>query len=163
MKLIFLDIDGVLNCQSWYKKAKAESKTKNNFDFDPGLVKNLNSITDKTGAKIVLSSTWRKGKTLDQLDDLFKEVGITGELIGKTPVLRFTNSDMSVPRGCEIQSWIRENKGMIGANVLKWKDYVIIDDDSDMLYWHRKNFFNTDHSGGGLTDNITYRIINFLT
>lgn len=162
MKIIFLDIDGVLNCQSWYKQAQQFKGEANKFHFAPYLVENLNRITDETGAKIVLSSTWRKGKTLEQLRDLFEEVGITGELIDKTTVLHFSNWKRNVPRGCEILHWIEENKGILGTNILNWKDYVIIDDDSGMMFWHRKNFFRTDNSGGGLTNNLTYQIINFL-
>ena len=161
MKIIFLDIDGVLNYMSHFKSVKGKGEDKTYF-FCKECVSRLNKITDKTGAKIVLSSTWRKGKTLEQLKDLFELVGITGELIGKTPTLYFENWSQSVPRGCEILHWIQENKGILGTNLLNWKDYVILDDESDMLYWQRKNLFQTDSSGIGLTDNMTYKIINFL-
>ena len=160
MKIIFLDIDGVLNTRNTLKRdSKMEYP---HCFFAKELVSNLNKITDKTGAKIVLSSSWRIGKTVEQLQDLFEQVGITGELIDKTPKLRFENSSCTVPRGDEIRHWVQHNKGILGTNILNWKDYVIIDDESDMLYWQRKNFFQTDQSGGGLTDNLTYRIINFL-
>lgn len=167
MKIIFLDIDGVHNHRDWYKQVKKYMKDNNLtdddfFHFDPECVERTNRITDKTGAKIVVSSTWRKGKTLEQLQELFKKVGFTGDVIGKTPVLNYRNHIDLVPRGCEIHHWINNNKGILGTNLLNWKDYVIIDDDGDMLYWQRKNFFQTDGSGGGLTENMTYKIINFL-
>jgi HAD domain in Swiss Army Knife RNA repair proteins len=130
-------------------------------EFCPELVSNLNDVTDKTGAKIVLSSTWRKGQSIEELRILFKLVGIKGELIDITPVLHFSNWSHSVPRGCEIQKWIEDNKGILGTNLLSWKDYVIIDDDGDMLYWHRKNFYQTDRTIG-LSPNLAYKIINFL-
>ena len=161
MKIIFLDIDGVLNSDLHYQQVDRNLPYEKK-SFNIQLVNNLNSITDKTGAKIVLSSTWRKNRSLDDLKELFKRVGITGELIDKTPVLEFDPVvDMSVPRGCEIQLWINENKNLLSTNILNWKDYVIIDDDSDMLYWHRKNFFQTDRTVG-LSPILTYKIINFL-
>ena len=53
MKIIFLDIDGVLNC----------SKTPNPRDFpyivDRKLLARFKKLLDRTGAKVVLSSTWR--------------------------------------------------------------------------------------------------------
>lgn len=47
MKIIFLDIDGVLNYEN--SKSKVEEEK----------VKLLKEIVDKTGAEIVLSSDWR--------------------------------------------------------------------------------------------------------
>ena len=53
MKVIFLDIDGVLNC----------SKTPNPRGFpyivDRKLLARFKKLLDRTGAKVVLSSTWR--------------------------------------------------------------------------------------------------------
>ncbi len=67
MKIIFLDIDGVLNHMYWLKKMKGVEGDKK--FFDPDCVRRLNTITDKTGAKIVLSSSWRIGKTKEQLKE----------------------------------------------------------------------------------------------
>lgn len=157
LKVIFLDIDGVLNCHNWYETSK--TLLENPYcHFSPDLVDNLNRITKDTGAKIVITSTWRKNRTLEDLRKLFVEVGIEGEVIDKTIELRFSNWAHSVPRGCEIDYWIDSRSDL---NHL-WRKFAIIDDDSDMLYWHKENLFITDHSGGGLTDNIAYRIINFL-
>jgi hypothetical protein len=166
MKVIFLDIDGVLNSAIFYKERMVRLKMgvvkEHPLDeFCPDLVSNLNEITDKTGAKIVLSSTWRLGRSLEELRHLFRLVGITGELIGKTDHLHFEDYSKSVPRGCEIQKWIEDNKGILGTNLLSWKSYVIIDDDGDMLYWHRKNFFQTDGTVG-LSPVVAYKVINFL-
>ena len=48
-KIIFLDIDGVLNRHSYYKHIVIEED----------LAKNLKKILDSTNAKIVLSTYWR--------------------------------------------------------------------------------------------------------
>jgi hypothetical protein len=51
-KIIFLDIDGVLNNSKWLKENK-------NNPIDPAAVNRINVIMQKTDAKIVISSSWR--------------------------------------------------------------------------------------------------------
>lgn len=52
MKVIFLDIDGVLNV---YPQGFDEYGSK----FHPHFVENLKCLIEKTEAKILISSTWR--------------------------------------------------------------------------------------------------------
>ena len=52
MKIIFLDIDGVLN-------VIPQGRDEYGAIFHPEFVANLKHIIDKTGAKLVISSTWR--------------------------------------------------------------------------------------------------------
>lgn len=65
MKIIFLDVDGVLNCQS------SESKCHGFIGIDSDKVKRLRKIIEATDAKIVLTSTWKKDwiKDLDRKDE----------------------------------------------------------------------------------------------
>jgi hypothetical protein len=53
MKVIFLDIDGVLNCD------KTPNPRKFPYIVDKKLLVRLRKLLDRTGAKVVLSSTWR--------------------------------------------------------------------------------------------------------
>jgi hypothetical protein len=53
MKVIFLDIDGVLNCK------KTPNPRKFPYVVDRKLLRRLKRLLDRTGAKAVLSSTWR--------------------------------------------------------------------------------------------------------
>lgn len=162
MKIIFLDIDGVLNCQSTYDPyVKSELREYPYNHFEPKLVGNLNEITEATGANIVISSSWRINRTFRELREILVKAGVSGKIIGQTERLYFSNWSHSVPRGCEILHWMETNKERLGE-LVSFRDYVIIDDDSDMLYLHKSNFFQTDPSGGGLTDNLVYRIVNFL-
>ena len=55
MKVIFLDVDGVLNCIS------SKSKCGAFVGVDGKRVKLLRQIVEETGAVIVLSSTWKDG------------------------------------------------------------------------------------------------------
>ena len=58
MKTIFLDIDGVCNCSTTTKRLQSASE----FTFvDTRKVLRLRDIVERTGAKLVLSSTWRFG------------------------------------------------------------------------------------------------------
>lgn len=172
MKIIFLDIDGVLNNQLFYTeidqatrfKQSKEDAPLGSCDIDSRCIGLLNHIIDKTGAKVVISSSWRQGKTIEELTYILNYCGFIGEIIGKTPYLQFKsnleNYNYSVPRGCEIKAWIETNKDILGSKVLKLK-YVILDDDSDMLYWQRDNYFLVD-GYCGITPNLAYRVIRFL-
>lgn len=163
IKLIFLDIDGVLNYELFYReKSQHQRHTEvgDLGDLCPKAVENLNDIINKTGAKVVISSTWRLGKSKEYLQDLLGRVGFMGEIIGITPSLRlpYDKYSYTIPRGCEIECWLESQ--------YDWHDlahvrYVILDDDSDMLYNQRENYFRVD-GYCGLTTNLSYRVINFL-
>lgn len=56
MKIIFLDIDGVLNSLDWFEKTKGREEY---TEINPKKMKLLKEIVERTGAGIVLSSTWR--------------------------------------------------------------------------------------------------------
>ena len=161
--IIFLDLDGVLNYENyWVNRKKRPLREEWHIRyFCPIAVKRLNQITDTTNARIVFSSSHRfHFKTFPELVEGFKLAGITGELIGITPKLRYIDDNYSVPRGCEIKAWMERNKSILGSKISQLK-YVILDDDSDMLYWHRKSFFQTKGKGG-LTQSITNRVIKHL-
>ena len=72
MKIIFLDIDGVLNTISNWGSRPIEKR------FSPGCVAALNKITEHTGAKIVISSSWKNIMGYQELSDLLHSVGIKG-------------------------------------------------------------------------------------
>ena len=162
MKLIFLDFDGVLNSQLYFKKRRAEKLAGHDLgvagDLDPEAVGFLNEMIEKTGAKVVVSSTWRIGMTIEELQELLEKVGFKGEVVGITPDLR----GGSVLRGNEILEWIKDNPAIVRGYYSDYTDYVIFDGDSDMLYWQRNNYFQCD-GYVGLTPNVAYRATRFLT
>ena len=128
MKVIFLDIDGVLNCM--HCKMKIDGF---NFIMDEK-IELLKQLVDRTGAKIVLSSTWRFGWAYMEasgekdtfqkreirhflaLKEKLHEFGL--ELMDYTPV---TNESMN-HRGEEIDQWLRERDSE------PVESFVILDD-----------------------------------
>lgn len=86
---------------------------------DAEAVARVQKICNATGAKVVVSSTWRKLNTLQQLKDILSSHGFTGEVIGTTP-------NLNAKRGSEISQWLNANKQV--------ESFVIIDDDSDMVH-----------------------------
>jgi hypothetical protein len=135
-KIIFLDIDGVLNCQEHYeelhfadyKDSRKQSIREvkhdiiNNLDyykrnFSLSRIEMLNDLVDQTGAKVVLSASMRKRKTIDELNVIFKYCGATFSICDKT-------DNFGTIRGLEIQKWIDT------YNPINW---AILDDNDDML------------------------------
>lgn len=147
MKIIFLDIDGVLNHEAFYKERNEKRYEKGAIahpysEIDPKCVEKLNILCQESGAKVVLSSTWRHSG-LDYCKDVLEFHGFKGEIIDITPTLR--SSDYV--RGNEILKWIRDNHKLVG-DYYNFTEYVILDDDSDMLYWQRNNFLLIDRFVG---------------
>ena len=159
MNIIFLDIDGVLNCQDYYRSDRynRENSTYPLSEIDPFRIELLNDIVNQTGAKVVLSSSWRHNRTIEEMMGILNECGFKGEIIDFTPCSRCSMCF----RGNEIQKWIENNKELLGKPYHQFNTYVIIDDDSDMLYWQRNNFYHCD-GYSGLTPNMAYKIINFF-
>lgn len=170
MKLIFLDIDGVLNYELFWREKRQRDRynelpkdaPKGAHDLCEKAIELLNDLIGSTGAKVVISSSWRIGRTPEELQEVLNYKGFKGEVIDKTPRLDFRTKDYSysVPRGCEIKAWMEMNKGILGDKITKVK-YVILDDDSDMLYWQRNNYLWVDRYVG-LTPNIVWKAKQIL-
>jgi len=124
MKVVFLDFDGpIIPIQSHQNKRGLREKAW------PPCIAALNRITDSTGAKIVISRSWRWGSDGSNAKMLLKQWGVTGEIIGITPILETAWKPdnklwIAVPRGREIASWLSDNK--------ECDSFVILDDDDDM-------------------------------
>lgn len=108
-RVVFLDIDGVLApIRQWDRYG----------DLDPGCIRVLNEIVGGGGADVVVSSTWRHGKTVTELQAMLEGEGFIGCVIDKTPT-----GGPGADRGDEIAAWLA---GHAVAG------YVIIDDHGDM-------------------------------
>lgn len=123
MKIIFLDVDGVLNSEHWYIKnhEKHPERCRTDKAIDPRYVRNLRRIVKKTGAKIVLTATCRGVVRKDKnhyLHQILKKYGLE--------IYDYTNRVGTGERGYDIQDWLDKHRDVTHI--------VILDDDSDMLH-----------------------------
>lgn len=157
MKILFLDIDGVLNHQLHYQ-IDTRSVGYPLSQVSPVSVEHLNKIVAETGCKVVISSTWRHSG-IDYCRNVLNECGFKGEIIDITPDIHANWSC----RGNEILSWQMNNdKYKYDSYRITDHDYAILDDDSDMLYQQRNNFFECNAAVDGLNESIANSVIQFL-
>ena len=174
MKVLFLDIDGVLNSENWFAyriycvKNNMVNILMNFVDTDDRNIKhkltmlddraiaNLNRIIEETECKVVLSSSWRSSrKSVNDLTQyILKIKGFKYEFYDVTPRLWF--SDFSIRRGEEIKFWLDKE-----SEKHEIESFVILDDDSDMLPEQMNNFIHVDGQVG-LTDRDVLTAIEIL-
>lgn len=160
-KVLFLDIDGVLNTKWWYTQMDRNTpKDKYGYAFDPNAVDNLKKIIDETGADIVISSSW-KSFGISELEDMWQDRGLPGKLIGITPntvsdemllSADLDNMELFSIRGTEIKEWLTKH----GKHV---SHYAIIDDMDNMLTEQRLHFVKTDPEIGITVDDAEKAIM----
>lgn len=142
--VLFLDIDGVLNSSNEDSDIVLETDGRYG-PYEPSLVENLNELFANVDVKVVVSSTWRFGETIESMQEILDSIGLKCEVIGLTKDHR---ESWSV-RGNEIRRFIDEHQELLGyRHSYEYKNYLIIDDDSDMLFEQRNNFIRTDNCIG---------------
>lgn len=190
MTYLFLDIDGVLNCQLFYEERHRKQKLTFSYWFErlvekikfalrgfkpriisgadlmklpppkfnqkfqrfkdetcPKRLRWLNDLCLNTDVVVVISSTWRTYFTVQEWNTVFYQLGCREILVEGITAKRGRQ------RGEEIQEYLVHNDG--------YDNYVIIDDDSDMLPEQMPHYFQTDNYSG-LTPNTCYRIQRFI-
>ena len=190
MKVIFLDIDGVLNSETHAKEisklrkaGKATDKDLDRWDYPyEGTMLPLQKIVKETGAKIVLSSSWR---TIDErvkvLENIFKDYDLaimdktcymvllddlkkTGFNINKTWDAKYRKRDEWIndfykyhtsDRGAEITMWLVDHPDV--------ESFVILDDDYvDIQPYFKEQQVRTDFYGDALTMELANKAIEIL-
>jgi hypothetical protein len=141
MKVIFLDIDGVVNCST------TKERIHGLIGVEQQKIALVKQIVHATGAKLVLSSTWRIGWFYEDtsthntdveewhyLCDEFHKQGL--EFLDHTPLHKDRH------RGREIQEWLDNCNEEIEA-------YVVIDDDMwDIRELHKHHMVKTSYGYG---------------
>ena len=141
-RVVFLDFDGVLNSLAYIKaRGRASVPGDPAHSIDPAAIAYLNEIVQRSGAVVVISSSWREMMPLDGLRQLLARRGFVGMIVGKTPSLssmpRIPSAagkliappegvDIAFERGHEIQAWI-DVHGPV-------ESFVILDDHNDMVH-----------------------------
>ncbi len=132
MRVLFLDVDGVLNC------ALTTDRFNGMMGLDERFLENLSKIvktsSEKNVTNIVLSSSWRVGEDKDgnaipkhykYLEEKLEEHGLS--IYDETPAVRYSKDGYSNHRGREIATWLytHKNEGITGIAIL---DDVAFDD-----------------------------------
>ena len=125
--IVFLDIDGVLNSEQWYAQATSRKEERNSQpsthrsllerSIDPACIQRLNRLLQRTGAVVIVSSSWRKKHQLSEIVSIIEARGFCGEVIGAT-----SSDDGTLSRGEEITRWLKKN-------VPRGVAYVAVDDE----------------------------------
>jgi hypothetical protein len=115
VRVLFLDIDGVLNRTGFHPGTSVGLRSW----IEPELAQRLSSVLRTISADIVLASDWRRERELALLRDELAAAGVDGTLIDKTPTLA------GQPRWREIEAWMT-------ANETAPESMVIVDDGYDM-------------------------------
>lgn len=143
MKVIFLDVDGVLNCQS------SKSRCGGFIGIDADKVKRLRIIVEATNARIVLCSSWKSG-----WEKRYKE--------DQNELANYLDRKLKRERLQIIDKTTKANGSYRGEGIMRWigehnVDTFIILDDDDFDYAecgissrHIKTKFYDDN--GGLQD-----------
>ena len=145
MKVIFLDFDGVITIPpKWYLKADK--------------IKYIKRIVDETGAKIIVSSSWRMDTVEETRKNMiYKEkrcprnkmlYWLIDNIYDVTPWIGLGNG-----RGGEIQKYLNDHQEI--------ENYVILDDDHDMWDSQMYHFVQTNYEDG-ITEVETVRAIKVL-
>lgn len=165
MKIIFLDIDGVISTE------------KSHYALDKDACDLLGKIIDATDAKIVISSSWRRNTVEDTKEELTtirhsvpfpfpyadRIVGVTIRAYAYI----MQGIHLSIPRGVEIKQWIDTHIHSENGKNWNYKEigvdfnYVILDDDSDMLLEQAEHLVKTD-TLLGLSEDDVERAIKIL-
>ena len=158
IKVIFLDFDGVLNdanLPAGFAEGWPESH------LETHLIKKINkivkTINDKDAqknikTKIVISSSWRKRFTLDELKEMLQNKGLEADVIDVIPNI-LSASGKHIPRGVKINAWLDSSKDTVVG-------FVILDDVYDMEHLKLKLVHINDATG--ITDEDVEKAIKIL-
>ncbi len=140
MKILFLDVDGVVNCVTTAQRHRGA------IGIDPYMALLVDRIIQATKCEVVLSSTWRlwenSRKEVEQQVCKFIDVTKSMPLIG--------GSEMH-ERGKEIAEWLSRHPEV--------EKYAILDDSTDFM--PDQPLFKTSWSTG-LTQEIANEVIAHL-
>jgi len=115
MKVIFVDIDGPLAWGTWMEeKVQISEGLKLPYPWVKEECDALTQIINATGAKVVISSDWKKYYTLQELGQIFEFYGIPNVIIDKTGIQKAKlSSNFEWDRAIQIMNWVHEHTATI--------------------------------------------------
>ena len=120
MDIIFLDVDGVLCTPRSFALSRLLRRPMDRQLFDPGALFWLRRLVKKTGARVVLSSSWREELYLDEpvcraaVENLYRALETNA-----TPITDTTPLLPAADKGAEIAAWLAAHP---------CKSYAVLDD-----------------------------------
>jgi hypothetical protein len=121
MRIIFLDFDGVLNADMAEPDESRELWTAS--WLDAAMVGRLARLVERTGARIVISSSWRQRRSQEELRALLAARGYVGDVFDITPRHQRPPEGERLVRAGEIAAWLAAHPEVTS--------FVILDDDED--------------------------------
>jgi hypothetical protein len=123
-KVLFLDIDGVLNDRYTRQAYPPETGEYNPWlpritGVSPRKVERLNGALERTGAAVVVSSGWRTTIGPDETIAYLRRQGLRGEILGCTAIYP-TDDGQSFVRGLDVYDWLAAHPEV--------ERYAIVDD-----------------------------------
>ena len=167
MKIIFLDFDGVLNSDEFLNRVNSEphgpgfgSMMFAISNIDPQALPYLDKIVDATGAKIVISSSWRAIWSWREIRQILQQAGFKNY----TAVIDQTPRSTTGFRGKEIDDWFGmfREKRVVSPEEIPVQSYVILDDSTDFTTEQQSHFVNTNPDVG-LTEEDAAHAIEILS
>lgn len=162
MKVIFLDIDGVLNSDDYAKRYHRERLMDKGQHIwvDPDAVELVRDLCESYNIKIIISSSWR----CFSLDDTIRNLNTYRDL---RPLLKYvigiTPRTVERNRGREIEMLLDDWSRYVDTGLIhkSYRDkglieYAIVDDDSDILPSQKGHFVQTDWSTGITKEDIDW-------
>lgn len=151
-KVIFLDVDGVLNDGATRDRAPGGC-----VGLSAHMIGNLKKIVDATSAKIVLVSTWKREWSVDPNERTEDGAYLHNSLAAVGIDIADKTIDNVSDRGAGIVKWLKAH-----PEVEKW---IVIDDDvfGDYLAWGIiPHLVHTRYLYGGLTEDCSQIAIGLL-
>ncbi len=128
MKIVFLDVDGVLNSERFFTRTQPRRWGLDHLD--PVAVERAQRIVAATGARVVISSTWRLVYPLDELREMLAAKGLRAPVLDRTPERAGVLADGLV-RASEIASWLDANAARAQRGEADAVERFVILDDLD--------------------------------
>ncbi len=166
MNLIFLDFDGVMNSDKYFAGPIFKNETKDmdwdeimliahHTHLDRDAIQLVNQLVVRSGASVVVSSTWRQHYSIDELNKMLADRGATFNIIAATPVHRsYLGWGLQhTIRGHEIQDYL--------DGVLEPVQFVILDDIDNMD--HLSNHLVLTDESIGLTSEDVEKALQILS
>lgn len=162
LNIIFLDVDGVLNCIGYFRNRDKKDKMNDISEYHVIL---LSTICELTNARIILSSTWRElddpsedsYSVYKTLENALAKYGM--KIHGKT---RYIDNN----RPLEIKTWLDEN-----IKDMSKVDFISLDDDFSPGQYAKydiagclikTDFYSDDPTVGGLQPRHVEMALNKL-